>query len=381
MSATVKRITPSAYPCSAFFEKPLGSPPSAALRLFDELNQLGEGRFGGGLGHAQIESALLVEGAGEEGVARLFPDRQRFAGDRGLIHAARAFDDGAVHGNAFAGPNNDTIADDQFLDSHRDGFRAPLAEGRLGTQFHQRGNGGAAPFNGHFLQGVRERKEKEEDRALEGVVDVGRPERGENHKQIDVDRSGEEGPNPLDRSAPTASEVGREEKPELEFRGQAERGAKTAEEHEDERGGDAEEFRVGPVDSGEKAGHGRRAPRGRNLPENSVGRDGPGRVGDQGLGQGDGEGRLFAHRCQVNARAMPDKTIIRAADGWRSWIAVTTAFGNEESFLIFDGITEFSELTEFLRGRQGKGFARRTAEGGKRLRRSTQLLNFGEGRI
>jgi len=68
-----------------------------------------------------------------------------------------------------------------------------------------------------------------------------------------------------------------------------------AKHHKNERGDDAEQFGIGPVDAGEEAGPGRRPARWRSLAQNSVGLDSLGRVGDQRLSQRDGQGGLFTH--------------------------------------------------------------------------------------
>ncbi len=143
-------------------------------------------------------------------------DGQRFAGDGSLVHAADALDDDAVDGNAFAGADDDAVADDELFDFDQHGVGAAFAERGFGPQFHQRGDGGAAAFDAPFPASVlRKRKEEEEHRALEGVVDVGGAERGEDHEQVDIDRAGEKRADAFDGAAPAARKVGGEK--ELEF--------------------------------------------------------------------------------------------------------------------------------------------------------------------
>ena len=219
-----------------------------ALRFFDELDQLGEGRFGGEFRHAHLEAAVLVERPGEEGVATRLFDRQRFAGDGGLVHAAHPLDHHAIDGNAFPGPHQHDVADDQLLDRDQLRLRAALAEGRLGPQLHQRGDGGAAPLHRQLLQRVRERKEEEEHRALEGVMHIGRAERREDHEQIDIDRAVKQRADAMNRAMPAPGEIGEEEKPRRSLRGKPERRAESAEQHEEERCDHAPDYRVGPVD-------------------------------------------------------------------------------------------------------------------------------------
>ena len=168
--------------------------------------------------------------------------------------------DDAVDRDAFAGAHENDVADEQFLDAHELRLGIPFAERGFRPQFHQRRDGGAAAFNGHFLECVREGKEEEEHRAFKGVVDVGGSERGEDHEQIDIDHAAEEGADALDRPAPAAREIGDKEEPGHESGRQAERSDEAAEHHENERGDDAEEFGIGPVDAGEEAGR-ERGPR------------------------------------------------------------------------------------------------------------------------
>ena len=57
------------------------------------------------------EAAVVVDGAGDDGVAGFAGDGEGFAGEHGFIDAARAFDDDAVGGDAVAGADEDVVAD------------------------------------------------------------------------------------------------------------------------------------------------------------------------------------------------------------------------------------------------------------------------------
>ncbi len=90
------------------------------------------------------------------------------------------------------------------------------------------------------------REEEEKHRALEGVMDVGRAERRQDHEQVDVDHAGEKRADPVDRPVPAAREVGGEEKPGRRPGGKAQPVAKAAQEHEGQRRRNAPRLRVGP---------------------------------------------------------------------------------------------------------------------------------------
>ena len=61
-----------------------------------------------------FQRALAVDAAGEELVARFFVHQAAFAGDRRLVDGRSAGRNTAVHGDAFAGPDEDQVADGQF---------------------------------------------------------------------------------------------------------------------------------------------------------------------------------------------------------------------------------------------------------------------------
>ncbi len=257
------------------------------LRFFHHGDEFGQRRFGRDPGHAHLEAALLVQRAGEERVAKLLLHRQRLARDRCLVHAALALHHDAIHRNALTRPHQHAVVDGQLVDLHHHRPRAAFAERSLGPELHQRGNGRAAFLDRHFLQRVREREKEEQHRALERVVDVGRAERREDHQQIDVHLAAKHRAHAVDRAMPTAREVGREVKPRLQRDRQADRRTPPTEQHEHQRGHNAQQLRVAPVDRGQPARLRRaRLPR-RHLAIDRVRRDCARRVGEQRLGQRD----------------------------------------------------------------------------------------------
>ena len=216
------------------------------LGFLNQRDQLGKRGLSSDLGDPHLEAAMLVERAGKKRIARLLVDGHRFAGDGGLVNAAGALDDHPVNRDAFARPDENEIADNEVLDLYVDGFNAPLAERGDRPELDERGDGGAAALDGEFLERVRKREEKEEHGALEGVMDVGGAERGQDHEQIDIDGAVEQRADAVKRPVPASGEIGGEKKPRRERGRKAQMRAEAAKEHEDERGGDAPQLEIPP---------------------------------------------------------------------------------------------------------------------------------------
>lgn len=82
----------------------------ASLRLFDEMDDLSQGRIGADLFDADDEVSGFNDTAGIDGRLLLFDGRIRFAGNGGLIDSGVAVDNGAVDANLFAEMNGDEVA-------------------------------------------------------------------------------------------------------------------------------------------------------------------------------------------------------------------------------------------------------------------------------
>jgi hypothetical protein len=87
------------------------APPLALLGLLDHLNDAADGVIGEGFRGLDLERALLVNGAGKDGVIRHLPHRDGFAGDRGLIQAGPSINHDAIGGDGLAWPDDEDIAD------------------------------------------------------------------------------------------------------------------------------------------------------------------------------------------------------------------------------------------------------------------------------
>ena len=107
----------------------LGGGPLSCLRLFRELRGIA-GISDLFRGHAAGPGG--DEAAGEDGIARLFPDRLRLAGEHGFVELqAGGRQHRSVGDDLVAGAEKDDFVGHQLL--HRDGLRAPVPEhGRAG---------------------------------------------------------------------------------------------------------------------------------------------------------------------------------------------------------------------------------------------------------
>ena len=120
----------------------------------DLVGEAGDGRFGGaGVVHeaddlrergivahargAEAESAVFVDGGGDDRVANMLFHGDALAGDGGLIDVAKALDDLAVHGDALAGPDDHDVAGDDLLGRHGDFHAVAHDHGGLGREIDQ----------------------------------------------------------------------------------------------------------------------------------------------------------------------------------------------------------------------------------------------------
>lgn len=134
-----------------FFQETLGV-GLLALRLFDELDELGDGGVLREFAHADFQAAGLVHRAAEDGAADRFGYRHGFPCQHGFVERAGALGHDPVERDALARTHDQHIADDQLLDGPEARFAAAPAE-RLGrAQFHERTERPAGPVDGVGLQ-------------------------------------------------------------------------------------------------------------------------------------------------------------------------------------------------------------------------------------
>ena len=136
---------------------------------------------------ADFQSAGLIDRAREDGIARLFRDGHRFAGERRLVDGARSFDDHAIERNALARPDNEHIANDEFVDRKQHDDAIAPHKRFVRTQLHQRLDRLARAVDRVGLQHIGEREEEKQHRSLEGRAYDRRSQRRQDHQQINVD--------------------------------------------------------------------------------------------------------------------------------------------------------------------------------------------------
>src|SRR5258705_13796167 len=81
----------------------------AGLGALDELDDLGDGGFGADFGGAEDEAAVLIGGAGDDGIAGSFVNGEGLAGNHRFINFRFAGHDHAIDGNAIAGADQDVV--------------------------------------------------------------------------------------------------------------------------------------------------------------------------------------------------------------------------------------------------------------------------------
>jgi hypothetical protein len=105
-----------------------------ALRLLDQMDDLGEHRVLADAGRPEAEGARLVDRRPDDGVPRLLRHRDRLARDHRLVDRRATLDDLAVNGDLLAGANDYDVSPLDLLDRHF--LLAPVAKdaGRSGLE-------------------------------------------------------------------------------------------------------------------------------------------------------------------------------------------------------------------------------------------------------
>ena len=86
---------------------------------------------------AEAESAVFVDGGGDDRVANTLFHGDALAGDGGLIDVAKALDNLAVHGDALAGPDDHDVTGHDLLGRHGDFHAVAHDHGGLGREIDQ----------------------------------------------------------------------------------------------------------------------------------------------------------------------------------------------------------------------------------------------------
>ena len=122
------------------------------LRPLDEVDDARQRRIAAEPRHADVERATAVDGPGEDLVARLFLDRERFAGDGRLIDRALPGQNQPVQRNLFTRANHDRRAWRDALDVDAPLARVVAHQRLGGREVHQRANGASGAIQSPRLE-------------------------------------------------------------------------------------------------------------------------------------------------------------------------------------------------------------------------------------
>ena len=194
--------------------------------LLDHGDDPGDHGVGGGPAHPYPQRTGAVEGPGEHLVAGVLRDRQRLAGDRGLIHVAGAGQHLPVRADALTRPHQDHLADLQAR-RVRQLLAARVVEpgGLLGGQVEQAAHGLGGAVGGHRLQRAGGGEDDDQQAAVQDLPDRRRADRREDHQQVHVQGLRAQRPQARQPRLPPAGRVaGQEEHPRHSTRGVREAG-------------------------------------------------------------------------------------------------------------------------------------------------------------
>ena len=109
-----------------------------SLRVAHEPYDLREHAVGADGGGGEAKRPRAVDRAADDTVAHVLRDGQRFAGQHGFVDRTVAREDGAVHGNALAGPHQHNVACHHRLDGNVDLRGAAQHSRGLRLEVHER---------------------------------------------------------------------------------------------------------------------------------------------------------------------------------------------------------------------------------------------------
>ena len=178
------------------------------LGVFHQLDDARQRALAGQASNLDVQRARLVERPLEDRAAGRDIHRYRLAGDGGLVYAGLATRDHAVDGQPLARFDDYHVAQPQVFDLDQHLQLAAAHQRFLGAQFDQRLDGAAAASQRIVLQGVAQREEEEQDRALAPVTDDGRADGRQHHQQVDVDDPVAQLGQPLAHAVKAAGQVG-----------------------------------------------------------------------------------------------------------------------------------------------------------------------------
>ena len=105
-----------------------------------------------------FEQTSTVDGAREDGVARLLEDRYALSCDRALVHGGGAFDYGSVDGQPLAVVGEYDLTDLEFFYGHGDFGTVSAHQGNFRAQVREGLDGLARAVHGELFESVAQRK-------------------------------------------------------------------------------------------------------------------------------------------------------------------------------------------------------------------------------
>ena len=139
------------------------------------------------------ERAMTVDRAGEHFVAFGFLDRQRFSGDRRLVHLRVPVANNAVERKLLTGADNHQCTGGHALDADQPFTGAIAHEHVAGREIDQPANGLAGAVEALCLEPLRGGEQRHHHRGFFVFADRHRANHGDDHQHVDVERE------PLDR--------------------------------------------------------------------------------------------------------------------------------------------------------------------------------------
>ena len=131
------------------------------LHQADDVGQHGVHPHGSDLQH---HAAVAVDGATGQFVARILAHGQRLAGEHGFVHLGVALFQGAVHGKAFAGLDDDAVTHQHVGHGYVHLAVAPQPMRHVRTQSVQGANGGRGLAFGAGLQPLAQQHQGDDHR-------------------------------------------------------------------------------------------------------------------------------------------------------------------------------------------------------------------------
>ena len=144
----------------------------AALRVLHHADDVGQYGVGSHFLGTETERAPLVDGTGENVRPFALGYGHRFAAQHAFVDVRTARDDGAVHGNPFAGTDGDGLPPLQVVDTDFTCFPTVVHDGdRTGLQPHELADGRRGAALGPFFQEPPQ-QDKGDDDARRFEIDV-----------------------------------------------------------------------------------------------------------------------------------------------------------------------------------------------------------------